>query len=1199
MKKNIFIWILTFILLISSVSASVVIFEDDFDDASINTSKWTETDPCSNIVENSGYLQVVRSGSCGSAQTGSLIAKISGVDLELNSNYTVTGKVFVADQYAGVGGHQATLYYNYFDNDNYMGYFPLSYDGSNYRSFISIRENSITEVTGSNIIKSFNNWHDFNYTVFGNGTIALTIDGTSEYETNTFGFSNSGPVQIYYSDGTQDTSFNYDVRYDDIKIYNLSASEPSSDINDSTESTAVVKQVGSISFSGGAPTTIFSSDFNITYDDTPLYGGYTFQVASNGNNEMFCELLINGTSYANVTRTQYSGETAGNVYIKFPTTIIPNNGTYNQALECSRTSGTGLITITNAVGIGHFLVDQSGEFLNYNTTTISKTVTSGSSYTLLDSLNITIGNKTNTSSINPRKNHIVIDGSFTYTNNGASTETPSIYANVNGTNCTTLPRTTSSGGVASVSYDCNIFNVTENAIYQIDFYGNGTNIVYKGDVTAKNFFLSNNEIIGGTGILKGATFSNNTYTTLISGVEGGNNNHDLANVFNKLSFAITTDVDTTVSIYFNITNGGEYLTNVWQRDFLAGETGVMIGQDVIESLPKDDYNISLHANCGTVGATCTISGGQTGGYLTDVVTTIVNSFDVTAYNEWNNNSLINFNVTDGATVTSVNGTATYFSTDTYENLTISAIDYFDTVVLNHNTSEDLNVSLRQSDIKFRATQIVTGDYVAPANFTVNGVTKGVNESFYLSSGTYNVTFSKNGWYNTTQEFTVSALDNKTVTVTSVSDSAINITAYHFIDNATITNFSGWVYEASTMTNISFSTTTGSAIVSAANGTTFSIHIESDGYASIDDSFVVNNTPVFSYNASFYSFNSVYVTIYDLFTGNLITQNVSIDVISDVYSTVTSTVDGTKYLTVLTPESYELRFASSGYVTSSYFITVNNDSSQDLTVYLLNSTNTYNVTINVIDESAQNVEGAVVKASRYDIDSNTFLLYAAGTTNSDGDVVLSLTYNDEYYKFTVEVDGVTKKVTAPQYITGTTLVIQIVLSELAGSDYYNYLGIDSSLVFNTLTDNFRFTYNDVDGLGSSYCLYVYRLSALGDTLVNSSCSASSSGTILLGVTPVNGTTYVARAYYDSEFLDDESYSYPKDGSTRELGLLMQLFLTLVFGLIAFADLGLLPIALGASLIFGKLAMLNAFGWPGIAAFMVIMIFISAGMYGFRG
>lgn len=124
------------------------------------------------------------------------------------------------------------------------------------------------------------------------------------------------------------------------------------DSNSSTESTAVVKQVGSVSFIN--PTTIIASDFNVTVNDTPIYGAYSFNVESNNNNVMDCELFVDSVSRGNVTRSQSSG-VLGSVFLQSEVFFL-DAGEHDQELICERTSGVGLITVTNAVGIGHFLV---------------------------------------------------------------------------------------------------------------------------------------------------------------------------------------------------------------------------------------------------------------------------------------------------------------------------------------------------------------------------------------------------------------------------------------------------------------------------------------------------------------------------------------------------------------------------------------------------------------------------------------------------------------------------------------------------------------------------------------------------------------------------------------------------------------------------------------------------------------------------
>ena len=82
---------------------------------------------------------------------------------------------------------------------------------------------------------------------------------------------------------------------------------------------------------------------------------------------------------------------------------------------------------------------------------------------------------------------------------------------------------------------------------------------------------------------------------------------------------------------------------------------------------------------------------------------------------------------------------------------------------------------------FNASTIISNASVF-ANFTIDGVTKGTDEVFLLSAKDYNVTFSAPGFFNKTQQITVTVLQNETITIIDVSSTVINVTAISFLTN---------------------------------------------------------------------------------------------------------------------------------------------------------------------------------------------------------------------------------------------------------------------------------------------------------------------------------------------------------------------------------------------------------------------------------
>jgi len=553
-----------------------------------------------------------------------------------------------------------------------------------------------------------------------------------------------GGVSNYF-DGLMDQYMVYDralsssevtTLYNSGVIYNTYNPPAKPPINDSTESTGLTKQSGSVTFTGGT-TTVLAGTFNISKDYEPYYGSYSFNVLSAGANTIYCEALIDGSVVDEVSRTNVLGQ-LGSVYLQ--TNVLTNltNGTHTRELRCLRSAGGGSITVTNTIGVGHFLIDQDNDFIRYNDSESNTTVTSGSTYSIVDSIDIFTSNKTETENVTVnRTQHLVIEGSFEYTNNDVSTETLGLYANVNGTNCTFLPRTVSPSGIGSVSYDCILHNVTPNSLYTVNIYGNGTNAFYHGDTVVKNFFLDYREIIGGSGILTGYSFSDDV-DTLIINVTGGNINHDYSNIFTKLSYSLSTNKSTTANFYIKLINGENFSTINFSRYLAIGSTGVLIGQDVFENLPKDDYDVLLYGNCGTDGATCTINGGQSSGYITDVIPVLNRGFNITAYNFYTNESILTFNVTDsfGTTISTTNGVISIVTNLSTEDYVIRAYyngtNYFGRTITNHDTNDNLNVTMYPGVITIESPDNNTYVNTMPSfSFSyVNGVWKGLTCLYY-------------------------------------------------------------------------------------------------------------------------------------------------------------------------------------------------------------------------------------------------------------------------------------------------------------------------------------------------------------------------------------------------------------------------------------------------------------------------------------
>lgn len=461
---------------------------------------------------------------------------------------------------------------------------------------------------------------------------------------------------------------------------------------------------------------------------------------------------------------------------------------------------------------------------------------------------------------------------------------------------------------------------------------------------------------------------------------------------------------------------------------------------------------------------------------------------------------------------------------------------------------------------------------------------------------------------------LNATDNNTNTVNSdyyqynlTRNTRINITAIAS-NGTTINNFDGWIYNTEEELNLTYSTTTGAAFIEQVKGN-LTILINATNY-SLDTEYVVaglNATNAqHDYQFTLYETNTLNITFYDEANPTTVLnwENVSLDLISDTYANNYSTGNGTLYITLLTPETYTLRYTAPSYTERFYTVTVTNRTFQSLNLYLINNSLSYNLTAIVIDEITDPVENASVKALKYYLPNNTYLLQEICTTNNEGKCTLSVTVADEFYKFFIELNGETKLITVPAYITPAEITsgktFQIETASTVGQEFFDYYNFYHDLTFNTATDSFRLDWNDASGVSTQVCLEQYLVTNFSETLQNTSCATTATGTILLSVTPTNGTTYKALAYYvlsgEETFLDSKLYTYPPSNVFGSYGLYLQLLLTTSALFLGFLSVSFAAIIAPFTLILGYFIGLNQFTLAGLIPLqvvgLIVGIFLSA-------
>jgi hypothetical protein len=215
---------------------------------------------------------------------------------------------------------------------------------------------------------------------------------------------------------------------------------------------------------------------------------------------------------------------------------------------------------------------------------------------------------------------------------------------------------------------------------------------------------------------------------------------------------------------------------------------------------------------------------------------------------------------------------------------------------------------------------------------------------------------------------------------------------------------------------------------------------------------------------------------------------------------------------------QMEYGAEGYTTETYYFedaTINNVSEQ-VNLYLSNDTSL--VTFTVEDQDYDPVAGAFISILKYDLTTDSYVTTEIIKTDTNGEAIGNIILNSQWYKFIVTYDGVIELETEPTKLSLTEYTLRISLADSYLDTYIVKEGITSSLTYNNVTQNFVYTFSDPSGTTTQACLKVTQARLTSDVLIETSCVTSSSGTILIGITDLNGT-YIATG---TVTIDDNSF-----------------------------------------------------------------------------
>lgn len=472
-------------------------------------------------------------------------------------------------------------------------------------------------------------------------------------------------------------------------------------------------------------------------------------------------------------------------------------------------------------------------------------------------------------------------------------------------------------------------------------------IYNKSDLTTP-LYTSNN--VDGATLTTGYTWINFTFSTNVT-----MNSGDYMIAVKRSAVADTSDYY-QINTYQSAGSGEiayQYNTNIWEGYYQRAYTKIILyGNN--ESTPPPSSSISFISPTPTSDAIYYV-GNQ------DYINISTNISNFPNYN----NTYIDFYIKMGGL-----GNLTINYTTQYTNVTsfyISNLDdktYYYYAKANNLTNDIFTEVRNISFYDFYGGEFTNNDTINTQfkNITWSNVTVTNNLSniIYYTLHLYNGSAIRLLYNGTNKYYNIDTYANNlnigldNVLLLSVADSLgvytqinsqilnvtknaqLNVTIYDIITNVSLSNFSANITDINGI--MEYWNTTGNVLsIDIIKMMNYSLIIDNLNYVISNVTYNANNSIYQTLNTSLYKINSVYLTINDEASGNLLVNtSCNVTFTGTTIATTYNTTSGIIFLSNLTPDNYAVTFNCALYTSRQYFITVTNRSTQTLNAYLTQS-----------------------------------------------------------------------------------------------------------------------------------------------------------------------------------------------------------------------------------------------------------------------
>lgn len=669
----------------------------------------------------------------------------------------------------------------------------------------------------------------------------------------------------------------------------------------------------------------------------------------------------------------------------------------------------------------------------------------GDDLTLFNSFNVTVDDVTYVTTNGSVVFNPILDQSGnnrTLTNNGAVYNDTSQSYIFNGNYLSQSDLDAGSDG--DISVFATIYPTSNAGFYSIYNRWNGgyTNFILFDRTTSGNLrlFVYNDGVtssVTSTGTTTvnqtatvGFTISGTTYTFYIDGVASGtgslNSNYPSYSGTSYIGYRGDSGGDYwrgTMSMFYMrqaTTDATEVLANYNNGGYPTVMTDIVAFYPFTQKYSNSSSNINVSVKAGTHYFNVTAYNWN----ITNPLTALLTSFPtVSAYDQWDNQSINATVIIDGNTYYTNNATA-YVPFNESKTVQVRHSQYFNQT-LTHDFSgyTNLNQSLFQAQISFLAYELVTGNVVTPFNvsYTDGIITKSItnSESIYSKLGIYTATFEKSDWFDLNTTVILSELSNTTRNFTGVynNELTLNLTNGHN-ESQNLSDFSVRVVNSLYSYDETYNTSTDELLLPSIDGVSFNYTFFKTGYYNRT---YLNQNSEYNFTGSLFPINSTYLRFYSASSGQIVNQTISVLASNSSQQLNFTVFNGQGVVEGLSHGSYYLfDITASGFNKMQYTrqIPQPDETTPYMDFYLV--VNGTNITFTIRGTDSNPIENVLIEIEKFV--NGTYQLVGSSNTDITGNAYMNQILSDTH-KITISKTGYqTRSFIVPQLQTEYDIVL---------------------------------------------------------------------------------------------------------------------------------------------------------------------------------